>query len=92
MKISEVYGIDLKSFSSSGKSMFISFKKNTGLDYVEFSASIKYKEIMSYCQTWLNINKTILMSPNHPNNTNCSWLISTAYGSYIILNFTFVEV
>ena len=98
MKISEVYGYSknklLKSISSSGKSMFIDFQKQ--LDHfsalVEFEALIKYKKINFDCQTWLDNNNTNLMTPNHPNITNCSWLITSNYGSYIILNFTFIEV
>ena len=98
MKIGEVYGNSnnkiVNTISSSGKSMFIDFKKqnNFGNAKTEFKASIKYKEINFYCQTWLDVKKNILMSPNHPNNTNCSWLITTNFGSYIILNFKFIEV
>ena len=100
MKIGEVYGNSnnklLKSISSSGKTLFIDFKKQVkhplGYDTTEFEASIKYNKIMSACQTWLDVNTNILMSPNHPNNTNCSWLITANFGSYIILNFKFIEV
>ena len=96
MKIGEVYGNSnyklLKSISSSGKSMFIDFKKQENGAYPKFMASIKYKKINFDCQTWLDVNTTILMSPNHPINTNCSWLITSKFGSYIILDFTFIEV
>ena len=102
MKIGEVYGNSkhklLKSISSSGKTMFIDFKKKQQKDYVlknvntTFTASIKYKKINFDCQTWLDVNKNILMFPNHPINTNCSWLITFNFGSYIILNFPFIEV
>ena len=98
MKIGEVYGHSdnklLKSISGSGKSIYIDFKKQ--YDYgnltTEFKASIKYKKINFDCQTWLDVEKNILMSPNYPNNINCSWLITSKYRSYIILNFTFIEV
>ena len=100
MKIGEMLGWNhgtlkiksLKSVSCSGKTMFIDFKKQLDYGNVEFEASIKYNKIMSDCQTWLNFKKNILMSPNHPNNTNCNWLITAEFGSYIILNFKFIEV
>ena len=100
MKIGEVYGNSnnklLKSISSSGKSMFINFKKqyDDGNDdeNSNIMASIKYKKIRFDCQTWLDVEKNILKSPNHSSNTNCSWLITSNFGSYIILDFTFIEV
>ena len=96
MKIGEAYGNSnnklIKSISSSGKSMFIDFTKLDKYDKAEFEASIKYNKIMYGCQTWMNIDKNILTSPDHPNNINCSWLITANFGSYIILNFEFVEV
>ena len=96
MKIGEVYGNSknklIKSISSSGKAMFIDFKKPDNFGSVKVEASIKYNKIMSICQSWLDGN--ILISPNHPSrsNTNCSWLITSNFGSYIILNFNFIEV
>ena len=100
MKIGEIYGNSnnklLKSISSSGKTLFIDFKKQDehplGNDMTEFEASIKYNKIMSACQTSLNINTNILTSPNHSNGANCTWLIVSNFGSYIILNFKFIEV
>ena len=99
MKIGEVFGKShnklLRSISSSGKTLFLDFKKQFiyhAEDTTEFEASIEYNKIMSICQTWLDVNKTILNSPNNSNNTNCSWLITANYGSYIILNFKFIEV
>ena len=98
MKIGEVYGnsnnILIKSISSSGKSMFIDFKKQNmlGNQKAEFEAFIKYNKIMSVCQTWLDVKENILMSPNHSNYTNCSWLITSNFGYYIILNFKLIEV
>ena len=107
MKIGEVFGMELddyiynkllKSISTTGKSIFIDFKKqydpwyNGWHNIAHFKALIKYKKINLDCQTWLYNSKTILMSPDHPNKTNCSWLITSDFGSYIILNFTFIEV
>ena len=74
--------------------MFIDFKSqhNWWDENLKLTALIKYKKINYDCQTWLDVNTNILMSPNHPNNTNCSWLITSNFGSYIILNFKFIEV
>ena len=79
----------VKSISSSGKSIFVDFKKQFGFGFIEFVASIKYTKINPDCQSWLDNN--ILMSPNHP-NINCSWIITRKFGSYITLEFSFIEV
>ena len=96
MLIGEVFGTPnhkiVKSISSTGKSIFIVFKKQYLLGNVEFLAIIQYNKINPDCQSWLNNN--ILMSPNNPNNPNinCSWIISRKYGSYITLDFKFIKV
>ena len=85
----------LKSISASGKSMFIDLRKQFESDEIgnfKFVALIKYKKINLDCQTWLNIKNNTLISPNHPNSINCSWLITSNFRSYIILNFEFIEV
>ena len=95
--ISELFGTPnnkfVKTISSSGKFMFIDFKKpGTGNSYnpiVEFVSSIKYNKINPDCQSWMDNN--ILMSPNNL-NINCSWIISRKFGSYITLDFSFIEV
>ena len=96
MKIGEAYGNSnnklLKSISSSGKSMYIYFKKQYEKGKTEFKASFKYKKINFDCQRWLDVEKNILMSPNYTNNINCSWLITSNLDYNIILNFTFIEV
>ena len=93
--IGELFGtLSEKSFSSSGKSMFIDFKKPfTFLSNTinEFAASIKYKKINSECQSWLDLTNNLIMSPSHP-KMNCSWLITGKYGSFIILEFSHIEV
>ena len=92
MVIGEVFGTSshkvVKSISSLGKSMLIEFRKQY-LFAVEFVAKIKYNKINSNCQSWLNNN--ILMSPNNP-KINCSWVITRKFGSYITLDFKFIEV
>ena len=84
----------MKSISSSGKSMFIDFKKQYEWwdEKSKFTTLIKYKKINSDCGTWLDLTKNMLMSPHHFNNTFCKWLITVNFGSYIILNFKFIEV
>ena len=75
--------------------MFIDFKKPYKMEdeNSNFTALIKYKKKNFDCQTLLDINKNILMSPHHSTDiTNCSWLITSNFGSYISLNFTFIEV
>ena len=94
MLIGELFGTPnhkvVKSISTSGKSMFIDFKKHYQFGTVEFVlASIKYNKINPDCQSWLDSN--ILMSPNNP-NINCSWIITRKFGSYITLDFSYIEV
>ena len=90
--IGEVFGTSnhkvVKSISSLGKSIFIDFKKQDW-GTVEFVATIKYNKIIPDCQSWLD--KDILMSPFNP-NINCSWIITRQFGSYITLDFKFIEV
>ena len=94
MLIGEVFGTSshkvVKSISSLGKSMLVEFRKRYNLHLqIQFVATIKYNKINSDCQSWLNNN--ILMSPNNP-NINCSWIITRKFGSYITLDFKFIEV
>ena len=98
MKIGEVYGNSsnkiLKSISSSGETLFIDFKKQNKWqnEKAEFEAFIKYNKFISACKNWLDVKTNILTSPNDPNTTNCSWLITANFGSYIVLNFKFIKV
>ena len=93
MLIGEVFGTTshqvVKSISSSGKFMLIDFKKQIPFYTIEFIATIKYNRIISHCQSWLDRN--LLISPNNP-NMNCSWIITRKFGSYITLDFKFIEV
>ena len=77
----------MKSISSSGKIIFIDFKAHYGA--VEFVAFIKFNTFNPDCQSLLDEN--ILMSPINP-NINCSWIITRKSGSYITLDFNFIEV
>ena len=98
MLIGELFGTPshkvVKSISSLGKSILINFKKqsvqlNSYFGTVEFVATIKYKENIPDCQSWLDNNT--LISPNNP-SINCSWIITRKFGSYITLDFNFIEV
>ena len=98
MLIGEVFGTPkhriIKSISSSEKSIYIELreKKRVWLNWigvVDFVASIKYNKINLDCKSWLDTN--MLLSPYHP-NINCSWLITRKSGSYITLDFIFMEV
>ena len=95
MLIGEVFGTPnhkvVKSISSLGKSILIEFKKygRHFEQFIEFAAFIKYNKINLDCQFWLN--NTILMSPINP-KINCSWIITGKFGSYITLDFRFIEV
>ena len=84
----------LKSISASGKSLFIDLRKQFEFEFENFKflALIKYKKINLDCQTWLNMKNNTLISPNHPNSINCSWLITSNFRSYIVLDFNFIEV
>ena len=95
--IGELFGTPnqtiVKTISSSGKFIFIDFKKpasgNSYNPIVKFATSIKYNKINPHCQSWMESN--ILMSPNNA-NFNCSWIITSKFGSYITLDFSFIEV
>ena len=93
MLIGELFGTPshkfVKSIASSGKSIFLYFKRHSFHGIVGFVASIKYNKINPNCQSWLDNN--ILISPNNP-NINCSWVITRNFGSYITLDFKFIEV
>ena len=93
MLIGELFGNSyykvVKSISSLGKSMLIDFKEHYFVGTLEFVAFIRYHKIDFDCQSWLNNN--MLISPNNP-SINCSWIITRRYGSYITLDFKFIEV
>ena len=106
MLIGEVHGISdqpgisdhklTKSISSSGKALFIDFKKQYHSGAVEVIAAIKYKKMNSDCQTWIDLENNVLMTPadlnTYNNSINCNWLITAYFGSYITLSFAFIDV
>ena len=107
MLIGEVYGNShyklTKSISSSGKVLFIDLKKQYYFEYedgtktiLEVLASIKYKKMNSDCQTWIDLENNVLMTPVDLNTYNnsfiCNWLINMHFGSYITLKFIYLDV
>ena len=98
--IGEVHGNSnnklTKSISSSGKTLFIDFKKQHYYDTVEVFAVIKYKKMNSDCQSWIDLENNVLMTPadlnTFNNSINCNWLITANFGSYITLKFMFIDV
>ena len=93
MLIGELFGTPshkfVKSIASSQKSILVNVKKQYFQGIVAFVASIEYNKINPNCQSWLDNN--ILISPINP-NINCSWVITRKFGSYITLDFKFMEV
>ena len=95
-KIGEVYGHsennkNIKSLSSSGM-MFIDFKRHEAFK-TNMAALIKYNKFIHECQTWLDLEKNTLISPDkYDNNFNCNWLLSSQFGSYINLTFEHIYV
>ena len=100
MLIGEVHGNSnyklTKSISSSRKALFIDFKKQYTIGNVEVLAAIKYKKMNSDCQTWIDLENNVLMTPadlnTYNNSINCNWLITTNFRSYINLKFMFIDV
>ena len=111
MLIGEVHGNSnnklTKSIASSGKALFIDFKKQHNTVYtqqgvevsyliVEVLVKIKYKKMNSYCQTWFDLENNVLMTPADLNaynkSINCNWLVTANFGSYITLKFAFIDV
>ena len=100
MHIGEVHGNSnnklTKSISSSGKALFIDFKKQFHSGTVEMFAAIKYKKMNSDCQTWIDLENNVLMTPAdlniYDNSIDCKWLITTNFNYYISLKFTFINV
>ena len=101
MLIGEIHGNSnhelTKSISSSGKDLFIDFKKQEYYGIVQILAAIKYKKMNSDCQTWIDFETNVLKTPANlntynNNNINCHWLITTNLGYHISLKFTFMDV
>ena len=72
--------------------MNIEFKSDDAWEYKGFSAIIYFIPILNKeCESWLDMKKKILNSPNYPQehhrSIKCNWLITADHDSYITLNF-----
>ena len=88
---------DKKSISSSTNKMNIEFKSDDFWEAKGFSANIQFTPITSEeCESWLDMNKKTLKSPNYPqlyhNSRECRWLITVDHDNHITLNFVGLDV
>ena len=84
---------DKKVISTSSHRIYIKFTSDDAAQFKGFSANIYFTPISNKdCESWLDINKKIIKSPNYPQlyhiSMKCSWLISVDHDYHIILNFT----
>ena len=80
-----------KIISSTTNKMIIEFKSDDSHQYKGFSASIYFTPVpIKKCESWLDINKSIFKSPNHPqiyyDSIKCSWLITVDPDYHITLD------
>ena len=80
-----------KIISISTNRMTIEFKSEGLLKNIGFSANIYFTTIPNKeCESWLDMNKKTLKSPNYPqqyhNYKKCSWLITVDHYYHIILD------
>ena len=73
--------------------MTIEFKSEGLLKNIGFSANIYFTTIPNKeCESWLDMNKKTLKSPNYPqqyhNYKKCSWLITVDHYYHIILDIS----
>ena len=82
-----------KIISSSTNKMNIEFKSDGVEEYKGFSANIYFTPIPNKeCESWLDMNKKTLKSPNYPltyyNLKKCSWLVTVDHDQHITLDIT----
>ena len=82
-----------KIISISTNRMTIEFKSEGLLKNIGFSANIYFTTIPNKeCESWLDMNKKTLKSPNYPqqyhNYKKCSWLITVDHYYHIILDIS----
>ena len=83
---------DKKVISISTNRMSIEFKSDDFLEYKGFSANIYFTPMPNKeCESWFDMDKKILKSPNYPQSYHiskkCSWLVTMDHDSHITLNF-----
>ena len=84
---------DKKIISVSTNKMNIKFKSDEIEQYKGFFAKISFTPIPNKdCESWLDMNKKTLKSPNYPqnyyNSNKCSWLITMDHDYYITLDIS----
>ena len=82
---------DKKIISSSTNRMNIEFKSDDKLESKGFSSNIYFTSILNKeCESWLDMNKKTLKSPNYPQTydytTKCNWLITVDHDYHITLD------
>ena len=90
---SAVSNWDKKIISISTNRMIIEFKSDDFLEWKGFSANIYFTPIPNKeCESWLDMNKKTLKSPNYPltyyNLKKCSWLVTVDHDQHITLDIT----
>ena len=88
---------DKKTISISSMKMNIEFKSDGVWEQKGFSANIYFTPNPNIeCQSWLDMNKKVLKSPNYPelyhNSMKCSWLITVGHDYHITLNLNELHV
>ena len=73
--------------------MNVEFISDEFLEYKGFSAHIHFTPFPNKeCESWLDMNKKTLKSPNYPQtydySIKCSWLITVDHDYYITLDIT----
>ena len=86
-----------KIISSSRNNMIVEFNSDYNMEMSGFSAIIKYVKMPSNeCESWLDMDKRTIKSPNYPNtyrnNMLCKWLIIVENGFYLTLEFSDFDV
>ena len=71
--------------------MTIEFESDDQLEQKGFSANIYFTKFPNTeCESWLDMNKKTLKSPNYPltyyNSNKCSWLITVDHDYHITLD------
>ena len=82
-----------KIISSSTNRINIEFNSDDIWKNIGFSANIYFKQFpKKECESWLDMNKKTLKSPNYPlaysNSLNCTWLITVDQNCHITLDVT----
>ena len=77
--------------------MVVEFKSDDLVEHTGFSAAIHFTLLQNKkCESWMNTNNQILLSPNYPNSYGndifCNCLITVDSKSHIKLDFLEFDV